>query len=75
VKLLDVEIDDIWYFCGWRAEAPCKGFKSLTEDDIRQIRSGLAGAKKKLEELLFVVPLIRFKRKLNRAESGVHFQR
>ncbi len=75
VKLLDKEIDDIWFFCGWRNEELCKGFKALGEGDIRQIRSGLMGAKKELDELLFVFPLIRFKRKLIRSESGVHFDR
>ncbi len=75
VKLLDKEIDDVWFFCGWRNKKPCKGFKSLGEEDLRQIRSSLAGAKRKLDELLFVFPLVRFKRKLIRAESGIHFSR
>ena len=70
-NLLDIEIDHLWYSCGWRTEDPEEGFKVLRCEDLRQFRAGFNSAKEKVKELLFVVPLITFKRKLIRAESGI----
>lgn len=69
VKLLDKEIDALWFSCGWIVENHEEEFKSLRNEDLRYLRHSFEYARRKVSDLLEECHIEEFRTNLTNVEK------
>ena len=69
VRLLDKEIDELWFSCGWVVKDHAQSFKSLRNIDLHHIRDSLDSAKEKVWDLLNESHIKEFRNNLSKIEK------